>query len=325
MITNTFNTFFAWQSVNTRECRNLIEECLKKALQNLALPQVVADLDRDIQGCSGTPDIVDTILKKIQSASTFIADVSLVGADRRGSKAPNPNVMFELGYAVENKGWSKILLVANEDFGPWSDAPFDLGGSRRRPITYHLSQGGDKIIVKEQLIKDFTTALRAIYKEHVSDNLLTCGNAGLDVSDYYLAMSRKGNEEITISGFQAKLINTGDKPIKDISGFIQIDKNDNRFPLRLNKNGHIVDTGELSVLPLYDKLGIAVPFVELGGSEVILESDFLSNYTPFTLFINVDGVESTHRFLHKDIKSQVARYHDDTDEGNFKNGPIWNS
>ena len=325
MKTNTFNTFFAWQSENTRECRNLIEECLKKALKNLALPQAVAKLDRDTQGCPGTPDVVETILKKIQSAGAFIADVSLVGTDQRNKRIPNPNVMFELGFAVENKGWNKILLVINEDFAPWEEAPFDLGGSRRWPIKYSLPKDGDKSSAKEKLVKSLTIALREIYKEHVSDNLLNCGNAALDISGFYLAMSRSGNEEITVSGFQANLVNNGDRPIKEISGFIQIDRDDSRFDLGLNKNGHIVDSGKLKMLPLFDKIGIAAPFVGIGRSDKIIEQDFLKNYAPFTLFLKIDGIESSHSFSYKDIKRQFLRFHEDTDEENFRAGPVWNS
>lgn len=318
---NQFRAFFAWQSVDQKECKNFIEECLRAALKKLVLPHTLAQLDRDTLGVSGTPDIVSTILQKIDESSAFIADVTLVGADERGAKTPNPNVMFELGYAVNSKGWDKVLLVINEAKAPWKDAPFDLGGTRRWPIRYSLRPEDDKPAVRAKLVEDLRLGLSAIYGSSLAEGLIDCGPAALSAT-HFLGMSRSGTDPIIIRTFQAELINVSDKPIKNISGFIQSDRSDKRFTLKLNRDGNLVCTTSLKVLPLHEGIGIGVPFTDTPASTGIPSSVFLEDITPFTLYLILDGVENVLRFTREDSEKLISNF-GGTRKMNDQSGPQW--
>jgi hypothetical protein len=135
-----FVVFYSWQSGSSKTNRNLIESGLEKALKALKKDDTVdvePVMDRDTAGVSGSPDIATTIFAKIEKASAFVADVSLVLRDVQSQRAsPNPNVLLELGYAAHAIGWDRVLLVANEHFGPVEDLPFDLRA--RRVTTYRM-------------------------------------------------------------------------------------------------------------------------------------------------------------------------------------------
>ena len=46
----------------------------------------------------GSPDIVATILAKIEAAAVFVADVTPIAVSPGGKHVANPNVLIELGY-----------------------------------------------------------------------------------------------------------------------------------------------------------------------------------------------------------------------------------
>lgn len=91
--------FYSWQSnLPNKTNRSFIQKCLESAANEINREMVIESrlkIDADTSGAPGSPDIIHTILNKIDSSAIFIADVSLVG------KEPNPNVMFELGYAMK--------------------------------------------------------------------------------------------------------------------------------------------------------------------------------------------------------------------------------
>jgi hypothetical protein len=74
----------------------------------------------------GSPEISATILQKIENCSIFVADITPVGSLIIEKKTPNPNVLFELGYAWRKLGESRVILVLNEAFAAPEDLPFDL-------------------------------------------------------------------------------------------------------------------------------------------------------------------------------------------------------
>lgn len=88
-------------------------------------------VDQATAGVPGAPHIAQTILEKIAAADVFVADISTVNPGvRKFRKAPNPNVLFELGYAVAQLGWERIILVQNGAFTKDADIPFDIRGHR---------------------------------------------------------------------------------------------------------------------------------------------------------------------------------------------------
>jgi hypothetical protein len=95
--------FYAWQAQHPGNCnRSLIHEALERALRDLAQDKeepIEFALDQDALGVLGSPEISATILQKIENCSIFVADITPVGSLINEKKTPNPNVLFELGYA----------------------------------------------------------------------------------------------------------------------------------------------------------------------------------------------------------------------------------
>ncbi len=149
--------FFSWQSdLDKRTNRNFIHRCLEKAAAQLNSEPEVEDaprdaivVDQDTQGVMGHPDIVQTILSKIDACEVFIPDFSLVGSTENGKKCPNPNVMIEYGYALKSLGFEKILPIMNTAYGSFEDLPFDLR-NKRAPLGFHLEAGASDEAIKQQ-------------------------------------------------------------------------------------------------------------------------------------------------------------------------------
>jgi len=116
-------------------------------------------LDRDTAGLAGSPDIASSIFGKIGMADIFVADVSIINSDSGGRPTPNPNVLIELGYAVAQLGWDRILLVHNAAFGAPEILPFDIRG--RRIVVYEAGESFDRGEVRGLLQGRLEGALRA--------------------------------------------------------------------------------------------------------------------------------------------------------------------
>lgn len=164
--------FFSWQSDRpAREGRNFIERALSAAIgriaQDLQLDESIRGqlrLDKDTQDVPGSPEIFNTILKKIESAGIFVADLTFVGTAPDGTPTPNPNVLIEYGYALKSLGDSRIVAVMNTAYGPPSRLPFDLV-SKRFPIDYKVEEGALDSVRREarqDLAKTLESALRLI-------------------------------------------------------------------------------------------------------------------------------------------------------------------
>jgi hypothetical protein len=156
--------FYSWQSdLPNATNRGLILDALERAARTIRADGSVAVepvVDRDTQNVPGAPNIADTIMQKIERATAFVADVSVINPGL-GRPTPNPNVLVELGYALKALGSSRAVLVANTANGPVESLPFDL--RTKRVLTYHLRPGeGDKPEQRRKLQEAFTVALRAI-------------------------------------------------------------------------------------------------------------------------------------------------------------------
>jgi hypothetical protein len=154
-----FVVFYAWQSDSpTNTNRNFIESAAKAAIKQFQKTGVIDSsprLDKDTKDVPGIPDIANTILDKIRSADVFLADLTYVGGIYEESGKPpadvipNPNVMIELGYALAELGWERIVTVINTHYGSQENLPFDLR-NRRWPLDYNLSPDAREDIRKEQ-------------------------------------------------------------------------------------------------------------------------------------------------------------------------------
>ncbi len=167
-----YKVFYAWQSdLPNKDNRSFIQSSLDKALKfyaNMGATDIVIP-DRDTKGISGTPDIANTILSKIDGSDIFVCDITSVNmneqdtekTDRHGSSSmniPNPNVMFELGYASKAIGWNNIICILNKKYCSYENVPFDI--RNRRILAYDSSEEKGK----QKLVNSLVAAIECIHK-----------------------------------------------------------------------------------------------------------------------------------------------------------------
>lgn len=124
--------FFSWQS-DDKPVRNKIQKALKIAVEQIGKEIEEADrpgLDSDTQGTYSSEEIMDTIFKKIESASIFIADATPIASTEK-KLIPNPNVMAEIGYALKvMKPNTKLFVYVSDDPKAPDKMPFDIRGKK---------------------------------------------------------------------------------------------------------------------------------------------------------------------------------------------------
>lgn len=132
--------FNSWQSDISLN-RKVITKSLNEIEQTIDI--VIESATRNAKG---SPDIANAILSKIDKSTVFLADVSIINPTiSSGRKTPNPNVLYELGYALKSLGEDNIILIANKDTTETSDLPFDIR-NRRMVLESFSEKGVNKII-----------------------------------------------------------------------------------------------------------------------------------------------------------------------------------
>lgn len=175
--------FYSWQSdLDQKGNRNLIEDALKRAIKRIKNDveiSVEPVLDRDTSGIPGSPSIAASIFSKIAIANIFVADVSLINAHTGAKRlTPNPNVLVELGYAISQLGWDRIILVQNLAYETPEDLPFDLRA--HRVVTYsYRSDHDDRSQARETLQGKLEVSLREALSESTEPSLPTGHDAKL--------------------------------------------------------------------------------------------------------------------------------------------------
>jgi hypothetical protein len=138
--------FYSWQSDLINDTNNkTIATCLRQAMLDVEkeTENIRLIFDEATRGESGSPEIPTTIFNKISKSDIFISDITTINSDYPGRKSPNPNVLIELGYAVAQLGWERIIMVYNKNHGHFpSDLPFDL--DKRRVSSFKITDKNDK-------------------------------------------------------------------------------------------------------------------------------------------------------------------------------------
>jgi len=158
--------FYSWQSDLREETnRRVIRKCLYKVIdvleKSLGIHIILDEATRDV---SGSPNIPQTIIDKIKSADIFVADISIITSKAENIRpCPNPNVVYELGYASCELGWNRIVMVFNEEYGDLSkDLPFDF--DRHRVSRYQVKNKNDQSGI-DDLSRTLKTALKSIISD----------------------------------------------------------------------------------------------------------------------------------------------------------------
>ena len=195
--------------------RDALNEAIEKLKQAEDIEEPTREglhLDSDIQGTTGSPDLVRTIFEKIEKSDVFVGDVTAVGITDKGDKLINSNVAIELGYALHARSDAKVLLVFNSHYGRHEDLPFNLrhkGGSlvftlnptaERSQIDTQRKELKDKFAValKPLLqIKPATKTSRSL-KAHIRSRALSVPGGGNDELYMLLAsVENDGQEDVT--------------------------------------------------------------------------------------------------------------------------------
>ena len=130
---NTFRIFFSWQSDRT-DVKKAIQRKLDTVAKKLKKEDINLIIDHDTRDRVGTQNIDVEVLQKILNCDIFIADITPVckilsknDASIPAKLIPNPNVMYESGYALAHKGLSKMIFLASLQHGETiAQLPFDI-------------------------------------------------------------------------------------------------------------------------------------------------------------------------------------------------------
>ncbi len=175
--------FYSWQSdlpnsTNRGFIGNALDNIAKSINGNIESAERPGDeieIDTATKNIMGTVNIADTILHKIDECDVFVGDVSIVGTidsynkgtkEKRKTrrKTPNPNVLFELGYAWKKLGKEKIITVMNTAHAKFEDLPFDLRG--KTIISYSITKDVEvKANERKKLEENLEKAIRLIIEK----------------------------------------------------------------------------------------------------------------------------------------------------------------
>ena len=180
-----FVVFYSWMSdrpnnQNRKYIRKILDRETNKLGKELGISIIV---DSDSRGEDGSKSIDDVVIKKIANCDLFIGDItpvnSLVPFISRKKLVPNPNVQYELGFAVASLGWNRCILVWNSKYGDVNLAPFDI--RNHTTVTYRkgkseLSLYGilkTKIENYEQYIKEWRTGKERSFDAEKYNNVIS--------------------------------------------------------------------------------------------------------------------------------------------------------
>jgi hypothetical protein len=132
---------YSWTDAGDPACnRQFLHDCLASALATLGRDGLeLIDVQRDS----------DATLTALCDADLVVADVSLA----------QPNVMFELGYAMAKRGPSAVIAIVNTALGPLDVLPAPL--RRARVIRYALSTAANQGSVRDELVAQLAQAIEA--------------------------------------------------------------------------------------------------------------------------------------------------------------------
>lgn len=160
-IRSNFTIFYSWQCDSDKKFnRNFIENCLSNAINRInKVIDYTLILDKNTIGESGSPDIVNVILNKIDMAIGFVADITPILCLKE-KYLSNSNVMLELGYALSSLSDERVILICNTSKCRLNDLPFDLG--LKRIVSYEYDEESDANKAKNQKEKLENTLYEAI-------------------------------------------------------------------------------------------------------------------------------------------------------------------
>jgi len=245
--------FYSWQSdLPNKTNRYFILDSLKKAVSDLNTDNIIQEairVEHDTTGEPGSPDIGQVIIDRIEKADIFVCDLSIINGNiskehlqyvlsksvtgkddnsilfshpeyidelvKQNRLTPNPNVIFELGYALNQLGYERIIMIINSAFGSLDQLPFDL--KTKRIHQYNLSiDAKNRNQVKTDLINFFKEALGYVL-QNISEHEQFSDEGNYSLYDLVLEKIRNNSADqgSYIRKYITDFINTCEKLIQD--------------------------------------------------------------------------------------------------------------
>ncbi len=129
---NPATIFYSWRS-NNDAVTKYIRKQIEKSINILSKDGIMLARDEATRSLSGSPDIVISLMSKIEKCSFYVCDITRINGEM------NPNVLIELGYAIKALGSDRILLIYSIMDNCKFELPFDIEHFR----TYKLQQISD--------------------------------------------------------------------------------------------------------------------------------------------------------------------------------------
>lgn len=130
--------------------------------------------------------------------------------------------------------------------------------------------------------------------------------------DYFLSMGQwneKGSMVWRIRYFKAQGVNITNRPINKIDGYVEVDRTGERFPIKLSRDGNIVEANEMLALPPKEQVDIFIFFSntikDYSAWKGFEPSEFMARYSPFTFITIFNGKHYKHTFPIKKIKNFI--------------------
>lgn len=178
-----YKVFFAFQmDIDDKFGKGFIQTAIEVAIQKFKSEGIDVSLDFGFRGTSGTPLLIEEMLKKSSESDMVIVDLTFTSSkiwsdskkisafgkeirilnNTQDKKSPNPNVLLETGYAWAKKGTYRTLVVMNSAFGSPDLLPVDLKGFRWG-ITYNLNESNYEVrkTIRKELATDLYEAIKA--------------------------------------------------------------------------------------------------------------------------------------------------------------------
>jgi hypothetical protein len=216
--------FYSWQAeAPARIGRTFVHEALEEALELLKSGVKVFEAERlgprelpDEDRSAGSPGQLKDLLKEIDSAVAFVADVTPLGQASRDVETVgvgtvrryvDSDVAFETGYALHTLGDRKLVLLFNAHFGWHDELPADLR-NRGGAIAFTLVPNASRPEIqaeRKRLVPRLVSALRQAINSASSGVSAGAGEAIANRATYFaqgevLARSgRPGPSEIGYS------------------------------------------------------------------------------------------------------------------------------
>ena len=152
-----FNVFYSWQS-DLPITKRYISSCLNKIAKKDYDGNIIS-ISSDARNSNGSVNLTQTLFRKIRDAHVFVADLSIINSARQNDrKSCNPNVLIELGYAINCLGIDNIILLFDTKYGQVEDLPFDI----RQNKIIKFNSDKDKKSLEQTLTKEILSIIESI-------------------------------------------------------------------------------------------------------------------------------------------------------------------